>query len=238
MTTTIHALADFRARLLHGHARFLRALLVAGLAGLVGACTGTRLLTHPTVLIEGQSGQELGASTDYGVVFLGRTVRTGEVELTVWYGDGPDIERTIVEPVGEGLFTAETEIVIPSVPIDFGEPVAGEELLLIGLDADGRPWEAEVTALSHDAVTGILIAVPPALAEVPDQTGAGVYRLPDGERRLMRLVGLVSGRLRLATAEGRSEALTVVGARDLWRLVTRRRSEVDRNRWIYRDDIL
>jgi hypothetical protein len=227
--------ADRAERLVRGLAPALGALL---LAVLLGACTGTRLLTHPTVLIEGPAGQELGASTDYGVVFLGRSVRTGEVELTVWYGDGPDIERTIVEPVGEGLYTAETEIAIPSVPIDFGRPVAGEVLLMIGLDAEGRLWEAEVSAVVHDSVTGILIAVPPVLSEVPDQTGAGIYRLPDGERRFMRLVGLVSGRLRLATTDGPSEYLTVVGARDLWRLVTRRRSEVDRNRWIYRDDIL
>ncbi|HUR26832.1 MAG TPA: hypothetical protein VM509_01490, partial [Planctomycetota bacterium] len=98
-------------------ARNKLAFLVALLCVLCTSCAGTRFLANPVVEIRGDQGVELGVATSDGVVFLGRTARSGEVLITAWFGDGPSPENAVVEPLGGGLFTTETEIRLPSVPI-------------------------------------------------------------------------------------------------------------------------
>jgi len=83
---------------------------VLALAALATSCVGSRTLTDPTLEIRTPHGSELGVSTDYGVIFLGRTAQSGSVEITAWFGDGPSIESSVIEPIGGGLYTAETEI--------------------------------------------------------------------------------------------------------------------------------
>lgn len=215
-----------------------RRLLLALLAPLLAtSCIATRKLADPTVLIHTSGGTELGVSTEYGVVFLGRTARSGDVEITAWFGDGPDIEPSAIEPIGGGLYTAETEIRLPSVPLDFETPAPGDSLLLIARDSDGRRWQEWVRVVSNPRVRGLLVSPPQEHALTPAGTGAGLFKLPEGDRASMRLVGLVSGRLVLETAEGREEYLTVLGPEVLWRLAAHRRDWVRGARLPYREDI-
>ena len=53
-----------------------RPILLLTLCLVVG-CTGTRKLVDPVLRINTAGGSELGASTIYGVVFLGRTATSG-----------------------------------------------------------------------------------------------------------------------------------------------------------------
>jgi hypothetical protein len=85
---------------------------------------------------------------------------------------------------------------------------------------------------------GFVVDVPAAIEGRSDQIGAGLYELPDGDRGKMRLVGIITGRIRLETRAGPREYLTAIGPTDLWRLVTLRRHPGDRRRWVYREDIL
>ncbi len=216
--------------------RLLSALLaIAALA--LSSCVGTHKLQDPIVVIQTSGGTELGVSTDYGVVFLGSTAPSGSIELTSWYGDGPSIEASVIEPIGGGLFTAETEIRLPTVPLTFVAPKPGDELLVSGRRGSSR-WEETLKVRSDPRVLGILLAIPGELRNHPDQVGAGVFVIPAGEPNLKKLVGLVSGILRLETDEGPREFLTVVGPEDLWRLVTHRRDHLRRKPWVYREDIL
>jgi hypothetical protein len=202
------------------------------------ACTGTRLLAHPTVQIQTAGGHELGVCTDYGVVFLGRTAHAGDAEVTAWFGDGPSVESTVIEPVGADLYTTETEIRLPSVPLRFVDPEPGETLYVIGVRGN-RFWTREVEVAADPSVDGILLNVPGDLKDAEDQIGAGVYWMPEEDDLLhMQLVGLVSGRVRIEGKGGTREYLTVVGPRSLWRLVAHRRDRLERKRWIYREDIL
>jgi len=188
-------------------------------------------------MLETEGGLELGVSTEYGVVFLGRTARSGDARVTAWFGDGPSIESTIIEPVGGGLYTAEIEIRLPSVPLRFEEPIPGQRLYVIGMRRN-RMWIEQVTIRSDPRVDGILIGAPDML-NYADQIGAGLYWMPEEDDLLhMQLVGLVSGRVRLERHGQVREYLTVVGPTTLWRLVAHRRNQLERKRWIYRDDIL
>ena len=174
-----------------------------------------------TVRMHTRGKGELGVSTDYGVVFLGRGARSGSVEFTVWYDDGPSREEGIIEPVGGGLFMTRAEIVLPIAQLTFVEPEPGSDVIVRGRDRSG-PYEIEAEVAHNPRVEGLILRTDEKLDRLgADQTGAGVYVVSEGA---MALVGLVSGRLRVATEEGSGEYLTVVGPRDLWRLVTHQRN--------------
>ncbi|MDZ4771779.1 MAG: hypothetical protein SGI72_01455 [Planctomycetota bacterium] len=215
----------------------LRALaLVLLLPALNAACQGVRTLSDPTLVIETSGGSELGVSTDYGVVFLGRTARSGPAEITAWFGDGPNIEKTVNEPVGNGVYTAETEIRLPTVEMSFDDPRVGSELVVIGRTSEG-PWSERITVAEDPRVLGLVTSIPERLRNAPDQVGAGVYLLDNPEGTRKKLVGLVSGRIVLSTGDGEREYLTIVGPTDLWRLVSHRREPKNQRRWVYREDI-
>jgi carbohydrate-binding DOMON domain-containing protein len=216
----------------------LRSAWIPALVFLLGACPGTLTLSDPTLSIRTPGGSELGVSTDYGVVFLGRTAQGGRVEITAWFGDGANIESAVIEPIGGGLYTAETEIRLPPVSISFEDPRPGSRVLLIGRTSRG-PWQNEVEVLADPRVDGILLPIARELDGAIDQIGAGVYVYPEDDIDKKKLVGLVSGRLSLSNPDGESrDFLTVVGPRDLWRLVTHRRDVHQRRRWIYRPDVM
>ena len=216
----------------------LSQLLALVLALLASSCTGTRSAQNPTLRFTTQGGTELGVATSYGPVFLGQTSTAGRVEIEAVYGDGPSIESTVIEPVGGGLFTAETEIRLPEVPLAFRSPRPGESLLLKGRDANGKDWQLDVTVRSDERVYGLLLDVPKRMLERPDQVGAGVYQRDPKRKGHLYLVGLVSGRITLTKAGKDVSYLAVVGPETLYRLVIHRRDHNRRKPWVYREDVL
>jgi len=160
----------------------------------------------------------IGASAD--------TDQTGE-SVTAWFGDGPQQEWSAIEPVGGGLFTAQTEIRFPEAVMCFEEPKPGDEVILIGR-RKGERWEKKVKVSRDPRVEGLLLPVVREIESAPEEVGAGVFVEKEGVVN-PELVGLVSGVVSL-TEDGRTARyLTVVGMRDLWRLVAHRR-ELDRRR--------
>jgi len=214
-----------------------RALPALLLCAALAACQGTRNVMDPILEIRTPGGHELGVSTDYGVLFLGRTARSGEVSVIAWYGDGPSLEISVIEPLGDGLYTAATQIRLPAIPITFRTPRAGEKVFIRGRRG-AELWEVEAGVLADPRVEGILLTIPGALENAPDQVGAGIF-VDDPETGQRRLVGLVSGTLELAGGNGvKARYLTAVGPEQIWRLVTRRQDVPQRRRWIYREDVL
>ncbi len=214
-----------------------RPLLPAVLLALLAACQGTRNVMDPILEIRTPGGQELGVSTDYGVLFLGRTARSGEVSVIAWYGDGPSLEISVIEPLGDGLYTAETQIRLPAIPITFRTPRPGDVVQIQGRRG-AETWQAEATVLADPRVDGILLTVPAELQDAPDQIGAGIF-VDDPETGHRRLVALVSGTLELTAEDGATRRyLTALGPEQIWRLVTRRQDLLQRRRWIYREDVL
>ncbi len=205
---------------------------------LCSSCLGTRFLADPMLVVSSESGRELGVATNDGVVFLGRTARSGEVEITAWFGDGASTEVAVVEPLGGGVFTAETEIRLPSVPISFDTPAVGSEVSVLGRNGS-ESWEESVRVISDPRVEGFLLPWIARFDGHPELVGAGVFVVDANNPRLKRLVGLISGRLELTSATGKSESyLAVVGPTELWRLVTTKRDNTKKRKWVYREDIL
>ena len=217
------------------HPRRLLPLLL--LAALLTACRGTRMLQDPTLEISTRGGRELGVSTDYGLVFLGHTARAGEVQVTAWFGDGPSIENSVIEPLGDGLYTAAMTIRLPLVQIAFKTPAPGARVLLMGRRGS-EVTTSEATVRTDARIDGILLSRPGEFDDKPEQVGAGVYTVDDFSGT-KRLVGLVSGKVRLVDEGGAErEYLTVAGPEVLWRIVGRDVERGRKRRWIYRPDIL
>ena len=55
---------------------------------LAAGCKASRKLYDPTLVLETDGGRELGASTEHGIVFLGRSARSGPVSIVAEFGDG------------------------------------------------------------------------------------------------------------------------------------------------------
>jgi hypothetical protein len=199
----------------------------------------TRKQVDPTLEIRGSAGSELGVGTEYGVVFLGRSAVSGEVDVTAWYGDGPSIEAALVESLGGGVYLAATEIRVPNVPLDFGELAPGTEVLVRGRRGP-RVWTATGEVRQHPQVEGLLLSVSGDFDASEDQLGAGVFlRGPDGQAdEGLRLVGLISGGLEIDVDGQSRRFLTALGARELWRLAAWHRDLSHERRWVYREDIL
>lgn len=213
------------------------ALLATGVA-LLAACRGTRTLADPVLEMRAPDGAtELGVSTDFGVVFLGRSARSGSIELTAWFGDGPSVESTVVEPLGGGLFTAEPQIRIPRVPMSFETPKEGQTLKLIGRRGR-RQWSADVKVRRDEAIEGLIVEVEPKVFDYEGQLGAGLFLSGPGKHDL-RLVGLVSGSIEVSDEDGGTRRyLTAYGPEQLWRLVTYRRDFPRKRKFVYRPDVM
>jgi len=213
------------------------ALLALALLGLGAACTTvestTRRTLDPVVVVHGTQGDELGVSTDYGVVFLGRTAQSGRVEFTVWFGDGPNREEGLIEPMGGGLYSTGSEIQLPAVMLCFEPPPAGTRVVLRGRRGN-QPYELQAELAEDPSVTGVLLLDTPELAGLgDDDVGAGVFLIEAGKP--LQLLGLLSGRLQF---EGGRHYFTVVGPEDMWRMVVHRRNSDRPRRWVYREDIM
>lgn len=212
-------------------------LLVLPLLALtaLASCSGTRKVTDPVVKIRTSGGEELGVSTDYGVVFLGKSAERGEVEVEAYFGDGPSIERSVIEPVGGGLFTAEMDIELPQVPMSFEEPRDGDTLEIMGRKGNRR-WTVLARVRTDPRVLGLLLEIPAGFPDDPDQVGAGVYHKYSKFER--ELVGLVTGKIQLERRGSLRKYLTVAGPSVMWRFAAHRRDLLRRKPFVYREDIL
>jgi len=191
----------------------------------------------PTVLVRTSRGVELGASTTHGVVFLGSTAISGEAEVMAWFGDGPSLEPSLIEPLGAGLCTVDVDIDLPMVPLSFDLPAEGARVEIRGRDVAGA-WTREARCVRDPLADGLLLTVPddPLPAE---SLGAGVYVRDRHER--LRLLGLLTGRALLVDGAGDErgprEVLVAVGPADLWRVVSYGRNRHRPQPWVYREDL-
>ncbi|MFT4709092.1 MAG: hypothetical protein ACI9D0_000482 [Bacteroidia bacterium] len=216
------------------HPRSTRRTILAAALGLIAAsCATTRDYGDATVIMHTSGGTELGVSTPGGVVFLGNTARSGEVDMTVWFGDGPSIEASIIEPIGDGLFLAEGEIRFPTIEVAFIEPAPGDRIYAKGRHG-AETWEVDLFPTKDPRVAGLCFRSSEDLPRDNSQVGAGVY-WDDPVTDRPALIGLISGRVVL---DDGSEYITAVGSEGLWRLIANRRDVSTEGRWTYREDIL
>jgi hypothetical protein len=213
----------------------LRLLVLAllPLSACLSPSTTARYTYDPVVVVHAPAGDELGVSTDYGIVFLGRRVQTGRIEFTAWFGDGPAREEGLIERLTDELYLTKSEIELCEVPLCLDLPPAGTPVIVRGRRGS-TPFEIEAVLAADERVQGVLLANSPELAGLSDaDLGAGIFLVRDGKPR--ELVGLVTGRVEFG--DGKSY-VAAVGPEELWRLAVQHRDNDRPRRTVYREDLL
>lgn len=141
--------------------------------------------SRPVARIETRGGMEYGATTEYGILFLGRTATEGPCRVHLFLGPTPVVEDGTVIPTGSYYARADTDLKNASTPILERELQAGDELVamyMAGLDV--RAVDVSLTMdprVEGNALTWPGESLPPGAAIL--------LQTPDG----YRFVGLVSG---------------------------------------------
>jgi hypothetical protein len=174
----------------------MRRLLAFALCPLLTGCAEwffsgepRRDLSHPVVLVETIGGVEFGASTEYGVLTLGRTATTGPCRVRYLLGPTPMVDDGELT-TGGGVFTcARIDLRTQNARV-LGRPLAEADELVAMWTPDGATIrEVAVHLARAEGVAGDVLLHPGA--ELP--TGAAVLR--KNERDLGHdFVGLIAGK--------------------------------------------
>ncbi len=179
--------------------RILRTLLLLALPACASVPDG------PVLVVQTSGGEEIGASTNHGVIFAGRTASKGVARVLVFFGDGPSVETGEIEEAGPGLFTVPVELLVPTAEISV-EPLAPGETVHLAGRRDGVTWRGKGRVAASGGVGGI-----EASGGIPPE-GALAFRKEEGQWRLSGFV-----------APAESGPAAILGPEALWRILLRPR---------------
>jgi hypothetical protein len=153
--------------------------------------------TRPVALVETTGGIEFGATTEFGILTLGRTATEGPCRVHYFLGPTPVIETGELVATNSAFTEAQIDLKTQAGRLLDRDPTP-DDYLFVMWTPDGERVESVAVALATgDGLGGSLLRDPGV--ELP--AGAGLFAsAPDG-RPLF--AGLVAGR---ATVEGGSNA--------------------------------
>ncbi len=147
--------------------------------------------TRPVALIETTGGVELGATTEFGILTLGRTATRGPCRVYYFLGPTPLVEDGTVVATEGPFCTAQIDLRTQSVRVLDHSPT-NEPLKAMWTSDGAQVTTIDVQLARDEGVSGDVLADPGQ--DIP--AGAGVFAEVDEK---LRFVGLVSGR---ATVQG------------------------------------
>jgi hypothetical protein len=158
--------------------------------------------SRPVALVETQGGIELAATTEFGVLTLGRSAQDGPCKVHYFLGPTPLTEAGEVVSTGTVFHLADIDLKTQRARCLDREPEPGDELVAIWMPDPRSSVEVPVRLADHPAVSGAVLAgdgleLPPGTPGLP--AGAAIFcQTDDG----LRFVGLVAGRATLQEAGG------------------------------------
>ena len=162
--------------------------------------------SRPVVLVETTGGVECGATTELGILTLGRTAKSGPCRVHYFLGKTPTIEDGELVPTGTDTFVrAEIDLKSMAVRVLDHDPAASDALHAMWT-ADGITTHSVPVRLARDpGITGDVLHDPGQ----PLPVGATILRQhPDNG---LEFVGLVAGK---AEVEGRPQPYYVFAGVD------------------------
>ena len=190
------------------------------------ACWSNVPASDATVIVHARDGDELGVATPLGVVFVGAGQRTGVVDYTVFFDDGPSLESAEIEALTTDLLALSPELKLNVASIAFPDLRSGDRVVVRG--RDGRePWQRNAVVAENPRVDGLILRASDLDDLRTRHVGAGVYfETPDD----FVLVGLVRGRVQAPVdGGGQREYISVAGPDQLLGLAVYGRSHVPRS---------
>jgi hypothetical protein len=187
-------------------------LLTAALLPLLGGCSvwffsgeTSYEWSHPVALVETTGGVELGATTEFGILTLGRTATDGPCRVRYFLGPTPLVESGTLGTTGSLFTRAEIDLKTMAVRGLDRPPLASDELLVM--------WTPDGTTTE---------SVPVRLARSPDVEGDVLQHpgrdLPPGATVLAQtrddgllFVGLIAGKATVEGGDGAGEYYVFAG---------------------------
>ena len=148
--------------------------------------------SRPVAFVETTGGIELGATTEFGVLTLGRSATEGPCKVHYFLGPTPLIEDGEIVATGSTFHLADIELKTQFAVCLDRDPTPADTLVAMWMPDPRSSTEVPVKlSTDPDAQGDLLVADGPVLP-----AGAGVFcKTDDG----LRFVGLVAGK---ATLEG------------------------------------
>ncbi|MFN6192564.1 MAG: hypothetical protein ACK5BN_01920, partial [Planctomycetota bacterium] len=171
--------------------------------------------SRPVALVETTGGVEYGATTEFGVLTLGRTATSGPCRVHYFLGPTPVIESGTLDPAG-GVFTRATIDLKTQAARANDRPLRPEDELRVMWTPDGqRERSVRVALASADGVRGDVLAAP----DEPLPTGATVLRLAEDGK--WQFAGLIAARASLAGSASDGEYYVFAGLDRIRELLAR-----------------
>ena len=161
--------------------------------------------SRPVALVETTGGIELGATTEFGVLTLGRSAATGPCRVHYFIGPTPLIETGELVATGSMFTRAEIDLKTQHVRT-LDRPLTPTDELVVMWTADGQTTQTvEVQLANAEGITGDVLKDPGK----PLPTGATVLcRGADGG---WLFAGLIAGNAEIADAPARGTWFVFAG---------------------------
>jgi hypothetical protein len=151
--------------------------------------------TQPVALIETTGGVELAATTEFGILTLGRTAQEGPCRVHYFLGPTPMVEDGSIKPTGSVFCRADMDLKTQHLRV-LDRAVSPEDELLAMWTADGVAVQTvNVQIARAEGVEGDVLNDPGQ--DLP--AGASLFVK---ERTDLRFVGLVAGKASFDGAPG------------------------------------
>jgi hypothetical protein len=158
--------------------------------------------SRPIARVETQGGIEYGATTEFGVLFLGRTATEGPCRVRMFLGEQLIVDDGKIEPFGGGIWRASIDLVGQGAPLWTSPITASQDLVALCLDGP-LAVDVPVQLALLDGVDGDVIEAPGR--DLP--AGTPIFVRDEAER--LWFAGLVSARATLQGAGGGTTELFV-----------------------------
>ena len=164
--------------------------------------------SRPVARIETRGGVEFGATTEYGVLFLGRTATEGPCRVHYFLGPTPVIEDGTIVSSGSVYSRAEIDLKNQSIPVLERELEPDDTL--VAMYMAGPDVRTVSVSLAQDPdVDGDILAWPGQA--LPAGTAILLATADDG----YRFVGLVSGEAELRVGDDSRRFVVFAGTNQL-----------------------
>lgn len=151
--------------------------------------------TRPVVLVETTGGVELGATTELGVLLLGRTAQEGPCRVRYFLGPTPMVDDGTLVKASDTFLRADIDLRTQKVRVLDRAPTADDDLVAMWTPDGTTAQTVTVTLARDDGVEGDVLRDPGTALPA----GAAVLRRSDMDG--VEFVGLVAGK---ATTGGKN----------------------------------
>jgi len=180
------------------------ALLLSSCSGWFFSGYDTIDRSQPVALVETTGGVEFGATTEFGILTLGRTAQDGPCRVHYFLGPTPIVEDGSLRPSGASFCRADIDLKTQSVRV-LDRNVTRDDDIVAMWTPDGTSLEVvDVELAAVQGVQGDVLVDPGR--ELP--AGAALFVDIKGS---MQFVGLVSGRASLQGAPGAGDYYVFAG---------------------------